>query len=554
MEFGKKLITENLDVWTSAVKAKSSVGKGSVKKRELYGIARLRGLILDLAVRGLLVPHDSTDEPASALLKGIANEKSELINAGKIKKQKEVPEVSEDEKQFDIPRTWKWVRLKNIAILENGDRSKNYPNKSALVDRGIPFVNAGDLQKGRINRGSTSFITENRFDLLKAGKFENGDILFCLRGSLGKSAIVDGFERGAIASSLVIVRLLGGVDHFYAHHFLNSPFSYGLIKLYDNGTAQPNLSAADLGRFTFPLPPLAEQHRIAAKVDELMALCNQLEQEQESSLETHDTLVTTILDALTNASANASAFAEAWQRIQANFDTLFTTESSIDQLKQTILQLAVMGKLVEQESETCTRRSLGSILSEPSYNGISTGPTTDTSATEVLRISAGTSRDDFYVEESDFKHVDISPKDLRKATLRQGDLLACRYNGNLHYVGRFSIYRATRGRSQVNPDKLIRFRVNNESYSPRYVCLAMNAAQTRQVIEGMCATTAGNIGLSAAKIKTVQIPLPPLSEQNRIVAKVDELMALCERLKAGLADAQATQLDLADSLAEQTIG
>ena len=116
------------------------------------------------------------------------------------------------------------------------------------------------------------------------------------------------------------------------------------------------------------------------------------------------------------------------------------------------------------------------------------------------------------------------------------------------YVGRFSIYRGESGRVQVNPDKLIRFRVNTEDHSPRYICYAMNAASTREVIESMCATTAGNIGLSAGRLKTVEIPLPPLAEQRRIVAKVDQLMALVDQLEAQLADSRATAAKLLSAL------
>ena len=112
------------------------------------------------------------------------------------------------------------------------------------------------------------------------------------------------------------------------------------------GTAgQKRIPASYFSGNPLPLPPLAEQHRIVAKVDELMALCDQLEEEQENNLETHEILVRTLLNALTSSSADVSQFADAWQRIQDNFDILFTTESSVDQLKQTILQLSVMGKM-----------------------------------------------------------------------------------------------------------------------------------------------------------------------------------------------------------------
>ena len=209
-----------------------------------------------------------------------------------------------------------------------------------------------------------------------------------------------------------------------------------------------------------------------------------------------------------------------------------------------------MGKLVPQESASKIA-SLQSILAESSINGVSKSPTSDTSATEVLRISAGTSQRDFYVNEDDFKHVDLSANEIQKFQLLPGDLLACRFNGNLHYVGRFSYYRGESGRIQVNPDKLIRFRIDTESYCPRYICYMMNAAKTREAIEEMCATTAGNIGLSAGKLKTIKIPLPPLAEQGRIVKKIDRLMGMCDRLEESISSSKGKQTDLLNALMSQ---
>jgi type I restriction enzyme S subunit len=222
-------------------------------------------------------------------------------------------------------------------------------------------------------------------------------------------------------------------------------------------------------------------------------------------------------------------------------------------LRKSILTLAVQGKLVPQDAEP-SFLSLESILAEASVNGVSKGPTFDKSATEILRISAGTSRGDFYVNEDDFKHVDLPPDEVEKFQLAPGDLLACRFNGNLHYVGRFSYYRGESGRVQVNADKLIRFRIKTESHCPRYVCLAMNAAPTREAIEAMCATTAGNIGLSAGRLKTVELPIPPLAEQRRIVAKVSELMALVDELETQLAASRAAAEKLLSALVAELTG
>ncbi|MCB1245488.1 MAG: restriction endonuclease subunit S, partial [Verrucomicrobiae bacterium] len=309
------------------------------------------------------------------------------------------------------------------------------------------------------------------------------------------------------------------------------------------GLAQLNLNTDLVRTFPFGLPPLAEQKRIVAKVDELMALCDRLEAQQQEREKQASKL----------ARASLARFADA--PTPANLSYLFHSSFTIppSDLRKSILTLAVQGKLVPQDEEAPIG-TLESILAEASVNGVSKGPTFDKSATEILRISAGTSRGDFYVNEDDFKHVDLPPDEIEKFQLAPGDLLACRFNGNLHYVGRFSYYRGESGRVQVNPDKLIRFRIKTESHCPRYVCLAMNAAPTREAIEALCATTAGNIGLSAGRLKTVEIPLPPLAEQRRIVAKVEQLMALVDALETQLAASRATAANLLSALVAELTG
>lgn len=117
----EKLITQHIDTWTSALQTRSTAGRGSKGKIDLYGIKKLRELILELAVRGKLVPQDPNDEPASELLKRIAAEKAELVKQGKIKKQKPLPEISEDEKPFELPSGWEWVRLGDVFKVSSGD-------------------------------------------------------------------------------------------------------------------------------------------------------------------------------------------------------------------------------------------------------------------------------------------------------------------------------------------------------------------------------------------------------------------------------------------------
>ncbi len=157
--------------------------------------------------------------------------------------------------------------LNDVSKFENGDRGKNYPSKKYQIDEGIPFVNAGDFSlTGEITFDKMVYISEERFNLLGAGKFTKNDILFCLRGSLGKSALNQKIETGAIASSLVIIRADESVilpDYLFA--FLRSDIVKGYIKATAGGAAQPNLSAKIVSNYKIPLANLDEQRAIVKK-------------------------------------------------------------------------------------------------------------------------------------------------------------------------------------------------------------------------------------------------------------------------------------------------
>jgi type I restriction enzyme S subunit len=368
---------------------------------------------------------------------------------------------------------------------------------------------------------------------------KKGDVLVCVVGAtVGKLNL--GIDC-AIGRSVAAIRPSQALDTQFLYYSL-IPYTIRLRRN-SRGSAQGVIGKTELNAVSLWVPSRTVQERIVAKVDELMALCDRLEAQQQEREARHAAL----------ARASLARFADA--PTPANLNLLFHSSFPISpsDLRKSILTLAVQGKLVPQDAEP-SFLSLESILAEASVNGVSKGPTFDKSATEILRISAGTSRGDFYVNEDDFKHVDLPPDEVEKFQLAPGDLLACRFNGNLHYVGRFSYYRGESGRVQVNPDKLIRFRIKTESHCPRYVCLAMNAAPTREAIEAMCATTAGNIGLSAGRLKTVEIPIPPLAEQRRIVAKVSELMALVDELETQLAASRAAAEKLLSALVAELTG
>jgi type I restriction enzyme S subunit len=500
-------------------------------------VAKMRELVLELAVQGKLVEQKPTEGDGHALLRQIH--------------KKNPPSLAEadaepvDSELASSPSSWAPSKLGEVAEIIRGVTFPGSAKSETRSNGDVACLRTASVQ-AEIDWDDLIYISPTHVSREDQWVMPN-DIMISMANSyalVGKVAIVrDVPQKATFGAFLAAIRPVL-IEPYFLLYVLRSPRMQAAFRASSSQTT--NIANISLGRMRplpFPLPPLAEQKRIVAKVDELMALCDRLERQQQERETRHAAL----------ARASLARFADA--PTPANLPFLFHPSYAIPpaDLRKSILTLAVQGKLVPQDAEA-PFGSLESILAEASVNGVSKGPTFDKSATEILRISAGTSRGDFYVNEDDFKHVDLPPDEIEKFRLAPGDLLACRFNGNLHYVGRFSYYRGESGKVQVNPDKLIRFRIKTESHCPRYVCLAMNAAPTREAIEAMCATTAGNIGLSAGRLKTVEIPLPPLAEQRRIVAKVEQLMALVDALETQLAASRATAAHLLSALVAELTG
>jgi type I restriction enzyme, S subunit len=192
-----------------------------------------------------------------------------------------------------------WVRrpLGDVCEFENGDRGKNYPNRSEYVESGIPWINTGHIQKdGTLSATEMNFITREKYTSLRSGKIQPGDLVYCLRGAtLGKTALVDPFAVGAVASSLVILRPGSLLESRFLYFFLTSPFGQGLIKGYENGAAQPNLGARSVAKYLISLPPRIEQKHIILKLDNLFTLTQTLTQIYQRKLLALDELKKSLL-------------------------------------------------------------------------------------------------------------------------------------------------------------------------------------------------------------------------------------------------------------------
>ncbi|SPZ54331.1 EcoKI restriction-modification system protein HsdS [Serratia quinivorans] len=585
----EQLITQHIDTWTSALRTRSTAGRGSNGKIDLYGIKKLRELILELAVRGKLVPQDPNDEPASELLKCIAVEKAELVKQGKIKKQKPLPEISKEEKPFELPEGWEWVRLAEAFDVRDGTHDTPKYQMS-----GYPLVTSKNLSSGRLDLSDIKYIGEEDHKKINERSFvERNDVLFAMIGSIGNPVIVDVDEEFSIKN----VALFKYYKKELAQpEFLKNVLESLSLKLKNSssGGVQPFVSLGALRNIVIALSPLQEQRRIIAKLSEFISLCDQLEQQSLTSLEAHQQLVETLLATLTD-SQNAEELSENWARISQHFDTLFTTEASIDALKQTILQLAVMGKLVPQdptdesasellkriEQEKAQLVKEGNIKKQKPLPPISEdekpfelpqgwewcrlgdlahnseagwSPQCETSPRiddqwGVLKISSVT-WGEFNPDENKALPKNLEPKIEYEVMAR--DFLISRAN-TADLVARSVVIPDSIPKHLMLSDKIIRFQFSR-LIDVNYINLVNNSNYSRNYYSEVAGGTSSSMkNVSRVQVSSLLIGLPSYNEQLNIVNEVRRLALLCDRLKSRLQSAQQTQLHLADALTDAAL-
>lgn len=235
--------------------------------------------ILQYAIQGKLVEQRPEEGTAEELYQQIQEEKERLIKEGKIKKEKPLSEITEEEIPFEIPENWKWVRLKSLAILENGDRSSKYPKESDCISDGIPFFGARDMGAEYLKFDEVRYISRDKYNELGNGKLQEGDIVTLLRGSVGKIATFrenNENKTGFICAQMLIIRMVKLDLLSYISYVMKSPAYKNSIESKVTGTAVRQLPAEELGKILIPLPPLEEQKRIVQSIEELLPYCQQL--------------------------------------------------------------------------------------------------------------------------------------------------------------------------------------------------------------------------------------------------------------------------------------
>jgi len=522
------------------------------------GIKKLRELILELAVRGKLLEQNSNDEPASELLTNIAKEKALLIENKTIRKGKPLPDIEQDEMQFKLPIGWEWVRLGQIG--DWGAGATPARGNSSYYGGEMPWFKSGELIADFISDSEES-VTELALKECSLRRNRPGDVLIAMYGAtIGKTAIlrVEGTTNQAVCACTPF----NGVFNRYLLLTLKALKSNFIGQ--GAGGAQPNISREKIVATVTGLPPLAEQHRIVAKVDELMTLCDRLEAQQADAESAHAQLVQALLDSLTQAS-NAAELATNWQRLAEHFHTLFTTESSIDALKQTLVQLAVMGKLVPQRLNDEPAISLlqrNGIKSEPhALQGWAKLP-----LGHLGQIFGGSTPSKGNKEFWSGDIPWVSPKDMKRPLIHDSeDHISAKAlaETSLKSIPPKSLLMVVRGMilahsfpvaltvREVTINQDMKALVPPKELSD-YLLMYLQAAKGEMV--GLVDRSShGTCKLISEKLWSHTVLLPPLAEQHRIVAKTDQLMTLCDQLKTRLTQSRQLNEQLASTLVEQVM-
>ncbi|MBE6832221.1 restriction endonuclease subunit S [Faecalispora sporosphaeroides] len=481
----------------------------------------LRKAILQAAVQGKLVPQDKNDEPASELLKRIQAEKATLIKEGKIKKEKSLPPISEDEIPYDLPDGWVWCRLGELGYTNIGLTYK--PND--VSPSGVPVLRSGNIQSGRIDLADLLKVSCKIPDNLYV---QRGDILVCARNGskrlVGKSAIIQ--ENGMTFGAFMAI--FRSRFNLYVHVFLNSPLFTKQINGNESNTTTINqITQSMLKTALCPFPPFDEQRRIVAKVDELMAMCDELEaaEKELEALEDHfseylpkSILQTAVQGKLVPQDKNDEPATELLKRIQ---------KEKVQLVKDGKLRKEKpLPPITEEEipydlPDGWVWCRLGNLIIQAENQNIQNTEKPDTMI-HYVDIDAIDNKN--YCIRAD-KCLPVKSLSSRaRRVLKKGYIL---YSLVRPYLNNIAIvdedkdnYIGSTGFAVFKPIEV------SVSYF-KYLLLSSYISQYYEpLMSGF-----NSPSVSQTDFLNTPFPLPPIAEQQRIVTKVAELIVLCEELK-----------------------
>ena len=517
-------------------------------------VARLRRFILDLAVRGKLVEQDPADEPAAELLKRIQAEKARLVKEGLTRKGKPVADFEEG--PFILPNSWEWSQLAIVGIISPrnvaGDDVLASFVPMPMISAEYGVSNQHEIRPWREIKSGYTHFAEGDVGLAKITPcFENG-----------KSTVFRGLTGGlgAGTTELHIVRpILLNADYILI--FLKSPHFIGTGIPKMTGTAgQKRVPTEYFTASPLPLPPLAEQHRIVAKVDELMALCDQLDAARIEREAQRDRLTAASLHRIGTAAVTTLPAAARFHL--DHLPRLTTRVEHIKQLRQTILNLAVRGRLVPQvpndEPSAELLKVAGEGASEDavfsipnSWRWVTVGQTSVARLGKMLdkAKNKGTFRRYlrninvrwFDFDLSDVYEMPFEDKELEEFALLRGDVLVCE-GGE---PGRAAVW-DEREKDIYFQKAIHRVRFTQGVDSDFFVNVLRESADSGRLASYF--TGVGIKHFTGKGLASFAYPLPPLAEQHRIVAKVDELMALCDQLEAQITSTETDSRRLLEAV------
>jgi len=552
-------------------------------------VARLRCFILDLAVRGKLVEQDPEDEPAEELFGEYLEKRMDLVSQRKIRRPKPSRPISDEETPIDLPCGWAWARLNEIGNLSGGmTPSMGQPD---YWDGEIPWLSPKDIKVDEISESELR-LSELGLSASRLELYPPGCLFIVARSGILKRTLPVSINRVPAAANQdmkVLAPFVEGQER-YLQIMLRGLTGFILRNLVKTGTTVQSLKYGEFAEQPFPIPPLAEQHRIVAKVDELMALCDQLEDARKQREQTRERLVASSLQRLNQPSEDPASFRQHAQFALQTLPNLTTTPAQIKQLRQTILDLAVRGKLVEQDPEDEPAEELLAAVAHDAAK-VSKRPkrgrTSSTSSLDMERyqqappdgwilmrlanlvsperpISYGVlvpgnhdpngiplvrAQDLALAGHPSQPGKCIAPEIERaysRTRLLGGEILICVVGS----IGKVGIAPAEWAGANI-ARAVARIAPISDSIKD-FLLLFLQSSHAQRFFHEATRTLAQptlNIGL----LEEIPIPLPPLAEQHRIVAKVDELLALCDQLEQQLSQADQQRRRLLEAVLAEAV-
>jgi len=527
-------------------------------------VQKLREMILQLAVLGKLVPQNPNDKPACELLKLITKERENAIRTKVIRKLQSLSSLVEEELPFDAPTGWAFERFGNLFNFI--DYRGKTPEK---VESGIRLITAKNIRMGYRQDQPMEFVSEETYsEWMTRGFPEIGDLLFTTEAPMGNVCLVDLGEKFALAQRTINLHPFGELNSQYLMFAIMSPLIQGMISEKATGMTATGIKAAKLKLIPIPLPPLQEQCRIVTKVDQLMALCDELEARQKKKHEKRILLNNAALDKLLTA-PTPEKFTQHWQRICDNFDLLYDAPETVGQLRQAILQMAVQGKLVAQDEgdepagvllekisaekdQLVKQKKIKRIRALPPidpqqipyelpYNwewvrlgevGHDCGQKKPDKKFTYIDVSAINKEQGIISDDVDILEPSEAPSRARKLVSKGSVIYATvrPYLLNIAIIDK-----------KFEPEPIVStaFAVLHP-YSGifnKYLYYYLRSKPFIKYVESEMIGMAYP-AINDGKLYMGLVPIPPFAEQKRIVAKVDQLMALCDELEAGLVQAQ----------------